>query len=462
MDRIFSFTLLIPLMLVGMLSPTAQAQLPIQGKPVPQLAVFDDIMTDYMEFCSIYSGVLGIMKDDRIVYLRSFGYRNEGNSQILPENALMRIASVNKPFTAAVIRHLIINGEIRLDQRAFTLDPAEDGILDYEPFGGVVGDPRLKDITVNDLLRHRGGWDRDIAGDLTYMEVHIAFEMLLIPYRPPTRRETVEWIMSQPLQHDPGDEDEYHYSNIGYLILGLIAEQVSGMDLYPYWREHILPGEMWFPASEFEPGRTFAVDQNPREPWYNSSIVAQNVFDPFGPYVMRPYGGWNHEARIAQGALISSAVPLLHLANTYYCNGDSIGVPLNGRRVTRNHGGSNYGTEALVRQRDDGVNFAILINKKAPGDVSYMTELRVLIDDQIDAGGFTWPTETVDGVWFEFGYGGTEFGSYDQPFDNMDDFQGLMPYSKIRFKPGSTGWTGVINQRQIIMNAPEGPAIIGQ
>ena len=154
---------LVGMLLIGHLVSSAQAELPVQGMPVPELAVFDDIMLDYMDFCSIHTGILGIMKDDRIIYLRSFGYRNEGNTQILPENALMRIASVNKPFTAAAIHHLVRNGEIRLNQRVFTLDPAEDGILDYEPFGGGVGDTRLKDIRVIDLLRHRGGWDRDIG-----------------------------------------------------------------------------------------------------------------------------------------------------------------------------------------------------------------------------------------------------------------------------------------------------------
>jgi N-acyl-D-amino-acid deacylase len=462
MDRKFIASLLFVLVLILPHVPEALAQLPVQGKPIPELAVFDDIMLDYMDFCSIYTGVLGIMKDDRIVYLRSFGYRNQGNSWILPENALMRIASVNKPFTAAVIHDLERRDLLRLDQRVFTLDPEEDGILDYEPFGGNLGDPRLADITVIHLLRHRGGWDREVAGDLTYMEVTIALVMGLSPYRPPTRRETVEWIMAYPLQHDPGDEDQEHYSNIGYLILGLIAEQVSGTSLHNYWRQHILTGELWFPASEYEPGRTFAVDQNPREPWYNSTTTAQNVYDPYGPHVMRPYGGWNHEARIGQGGLISSAVPLLHLANNYFCSGDSIGVPLNGRSEWRAHSGSNYGTGALARQRGDGINFAIIINKKAPGDVTYMSELMVLIDDQINAGGFTWPTEPVDGVWFEFGHGGTEFGSYDLPFDNMDDFINVMPYTKVRFKPGSQEWSGVISTGKVIMDAPEGTAIIGQ
>jgi CubicO group peptidase (beta-lactamase class C family) len=454
--------LLLGVLLIGHLVSSAQAELPVQGMPVPELNTFDFAMQSYMDAEDIYAAVLGIMKDDRIIYLRSFGYKNEAHSEILPENTLMRIASVNKPFTAAAIRHLIDNGEISLDQRAFTLDPTEDGILDYEPFGGVVGDSRLQKITVNHLLRHRGGWDRDMVGDVTYKEVFIALEMGLIPYRTPTRRETVEWILSQPLQHDPGDEDERHYANAGFLILGLIVEQVSGMELQTYWREHILPGEMWFPASEFEPGRTFAVHQNPREPWYHSSIFDQNVFDPFGPGVYKPYGGWDHEARIGQGGLISSIVPLLHLANNYYCNGDSIGVPLNGRQVTNDHDGRNYGTEALARQRSDGINYAILINKRAAGDDMYVRDLKAQIDNMIDSGGFNWPTQTVDGVWFDFDYGGTEFGSYDQPYDNMNDFGNVLPFSKIRFKPGSTSWTGTINQGKIIINAPEGTAIIGE
>ena len=461
MDRNITFTLLSALTLIALLSPGAQAQLPTQGMPVPQLDVFDFIMRTYMAAEDINSGVLGIMKDDRIVYLRSFGYKDEALTEILPENTLMRIASVNKPFTAAAIRHLIDIGAIRLDQRAFALDPTKDGILDYEPFDGVVGDTRLKDITVNNLLRHRGGWDRDLVHDLTYREVEIALDFGFDPYRVPTRRETVEWILSQPLQHDPGDENERHYANIGFLILGLIVEQVSGTDLHTYWREFILDSSMWFPTSEFEPGATFLDDQNPREPWYNSAVMDTNVFDPDGDYVPKPYGGWNHEARIGQGGLISGAVPLLHLANNFYTNGDSIGVRLNGRRVMHNHDGRLQGTEALARQRGDGINYAILLNKRSDGEM-YVVELKGLIDNQIDAGGFTWPTQTVDGVWFDFYYDGPELGCYDKPYDNINDIGNVMAYSKIRFKPGSTSWTGVITRGKITLSAPEGSAIIGE
>jgi CubicO group peptidase (beta-lactamase class C family) len=462
MQRHSKRILILTILVVGGLAPSmADAQLPTQGMPVPQLDVFDFIMRTYMDDHDINAGVLGIMKDDRIVYLRSFGWKDEALSETLPENTIMRIASVNKPFTAAAIRHLINIGAIRLDQRAFTLDPAEDGILDYQPFNGVVGDTLLQDITVENLLKHEGGWDRDIVHDLTYEEVQIAEDFGFDPYRVADRRETVEWILSQPLQHAPGTT--YAYANAGYLILGLIVEQVTGTDLHTYWREFILDSSMWFPTSEYEPGATFQDEQNPREPWYNSQVTLTNVFDPYGAPVPAPYGGWNHEARIGQGGLISSAVPLLHLANNFYTKWDSIGVRLDGRRVTNAHDGRLQGTEALARQRDDGINYAILLNKRvSDGSYMYVRELTVLIDNMIDNGGFTWPTQTVDGVWFDFYYDGTELGCYDKPYDNINDIGNVMAYSKIRFKPGSTSWTGVITRGNITLSAPEGTAIIGE
>lgn len=456
---------LFALALVTQFYPAAHAQLPIQGMPVPDLDVFDNIMQTYLTDNDINAGILGIMKDQRIVYLRAFGYKDEALSVNLPENALMRVASVTKPVTAAAVRVLIDWGTIGLNQHVFKFEPADDGILDYEPWGGL-GDDRLDQITVEHLLRHRGGWDRaSPIGDLTRMEVQIAQEMGFDPYRVPTRAETVEWIMGQPLQFPP--DSTRVYSNIGYLILGLIVEQVSGTDLRTFWREFVLDDSMWFPASEFEPGRTFAVDQNPREPWYdNNQFNGQNVFDPDGPSVPLPYGSWNHEARVGQGGLITGAVPLLNYLARYYVNGDLIGEPLAGAEVLFNHGGRLTGTEALARQRGDGVNYVIMLNKAAVdppgGSRSFAQELKVEIDNMLDSGFFTWPTQAVDGVWIDFMHSGPEQGTYDEPFDSVLDLGQVMAYSKVRFKSGTTSWTGVIDRGHIALSAPEGPVVIGQ
>ncbi len=459
--RIFKqmIPLFIAVSLLIVVSPNVQAQPPAYGKPVPELDVFDGIMQSYMQDNAIYAGVLGIMKDHKIVYMRSFGWKDQARTVFLPENAIQRIASVNKPFTAAAIRYLINHDMIRLDQRVFALDPTQDGILDYHPYDGGSWDAGFEFMTVEHLLKHEGGWDRNVTDDVTYREIEIALDYGFDPYRVPTRRETVEWIMSHPLNFFPGTDEEY--ANAGFLILGLIVEQVSGADLHSFWREFILPKELWFPTSEFELGRTFAADQNPREPWYHSSITAFNVFDPWGPIVYRPYGGWNNEARIGQGGLISGVVPLLHLADLFYTKGDSIGVRLNGRQVTNNHDGRNYGCEAIVRQRSDGINYAILLNKRA-AETMYVRELKPLIDGAIEAGGFTWPTEEVDGVWFDFEHYSDAQGCYDEPYNSFTDLQHVLPYSKVLLKASTSSWTGTITRGDIIMTAPEGSAVIGQ
>ena len=297
--------------------------------------------------------------------------------------------------------------------------------------------------------------------------------MELAPYRVPTKRETAEWIMAQPLEFTPGSERVY--SNVGYLILGLIIEQVSGTDWRTFVRTHVLDESMWFPATEFEPGRTFAEFQNPREPWYdnNTTFFSQNVFDPYGDDVPDPYGWWNHEARVGQGGLITTAVPLLNYLATYHVNEDVfneidlIGKPLNGALVNRAHDGRLRGTEALARQTGSGINYVIMLNKRVPVDPGgiarmYVGELRVQIDAILNAGGIDWPTQAIDGVWFDFTYDGPEQGVYDEPFEDILDLGRVPAYSKVRFKPGSTPWTGVIERGPIALSAPEGTVVIGE
>jgi len=429
--------------------------------PVPKLAEFDAVMQDYMADNDINAAVLGIMKDHQIIYLRGFGYKDQDLSVNLPENAMMRIASVTKPFTAAAIRKLIDWGGIELGQRVFTLDLSA-GILNYTPWDdGEEIDDRLERITVDHLLRHRGGWDRDIRPirDLSKETIQIALDMEFSPYRVPDRVEIVQWIMSHDLEFDPGLR--YAYSNEGYLILGLILEQESGKDLHTFWRDHVLDSStLWFPTSEFENGYSFAKDQNPREPWYNWTGTGKNVFAPDN-YVPLPYGGWDHQSRVAQGGMIASAVPLLHLADNYVLDGTSIGIPLT-TPIYEDKPGGLAGTEALARQRGDGINYAILINKIGPNPY-YASELKTLIDVEI-SNTSTWPTQAVDGIWVDFTYDHSEQGCYNEPFDSIDDLTDpnkVKPYSKARIKSGSTTWTGTINQ-EIILSAPEGPVVIGQ
>ena len=377
------------------------APLPVSGLSVPELQVIDTTMQNFMQQNGIGAGVAAIMKDGVPVYRRAFGWQEAGRSVPLGRDSIFRLASVTKPLTAAVIRNLISGGWLNLNDLVFDSDFLffPEGLLDYVPFGTPkIG---LYSITVDDLLRHRGGWNRSIAGpggtylDLTYQERQVALDMGLSS--PPGRDATVRWIMGKPLQFSPGTEKQY--SNIGYLLLGLIAEKVAGIPLIDQFRQDLF-SPMGVSADQVVAGRTFQEDQDAREPYYDSAgYTSTNVFYPdfsAQPTVAGPYGTWDHEARIGQGGIVADPLSILEFLDNYQVNGDDIGGPRPAPGGWRwNHTGSLNGTNTLARQRGDGINYVVFFNKK-PSGTSYSSQVRTIFDGILDSGQISsWPTNDI-------------------------------------------------------------------
>jgi CubicO group peptidase (beta-lactamase class C family) len=314
----------------------------------------------------------------------------------LRPDSIFRLASVTKPFTAAAVRRLIADGRLSLSTRVFSLGVPGAGVLPYSPFG--TPDARLADITVDHLLKHRGGWDRDLVGDLTYRERTIANAMGVTC--PPGRENTVRYIMGQPLQYAPGST--YAYSNIGYLLLGLIVETISGQDYRTFVQANVI-GLDGSTTEDWLLGRTFPSDQDLREPVYDDPVLASNVFYPAysaAVTVERPYGSFDLEARTGQGRIVTRGLVLLRYLNRFQVAGDSIGGPRPAPGSWRwNHTGSQPGCNSLARQRGDGINYAVLFNKRPASGTDYASQIRTTLDSVFDNGGITtWPTADITHV----------------------------------------------------------------
>ncbi len=135
------------------------ADRPVTGVRVSRFAELDATMQSYMQSKGITAGMAAVMRNGVPIYHRAFGWDDQAKTIPRQPDAVMRLASVTKPLTAAAVRKLIAAGEFNLSSRVFGLDGPGSGLLDHEAFG--VPDPRLRDVTVEHLLRHRGGWDRD-------------------------------------------------------------------------------------------------------------------------------------------------------------------------------------------------------------------------------------------------------------------------------------------------------------
>jgi CubicO group peptidase (beta-lactamase class C family) len=368
------------------------ASLPWGGKSVPELSPFDWAMTAYMKKNRITAGLLGVMKDSEVILERSYGWSDPEQKVRLAPDALMRVASLTKPFTAAAVRRLIEKGTISPTDRVFDFDGDGNGLLRMKPYPDL-GDQRLRSITVQHLLEHKGGWDSRSAGDLTFAELEVSRAMGASS--PPSRIEIGRWILGHPLQNTPGDE--IAYSNEGYLFLGMIIEQYSGRSYLNFLSTEIL-APAGIEAVDVQLGRTHRSDRHPREPWYDSGRTCRSVMQP-GSRVDCAYGGWDLEGHLSSGRLITSTRAMLRFIDLHSIIGSSRGLKHNGRRpgnwsVT----GGFAGTSALARQRRDGIHYVVIFNRHATPPSDYALGIREALDRVIDEKIEEWPDPKVSDV----------------------------------------------------------------
>jgi N-acyl-D-amino-acid deacylase len=228
-----------PVVLLGLVvvAVTAQppqddikAAFPVTGKAGPGMELLDQAVILMLERHGVPGATLAIAKDGKLIYAKGFGFENVTAKVPMQVNTLLGVASLSKPITALAILKLIEEGKLKLDDPAFAL------LAHIRPPAWARVDPRLRFITIRQLLNHTGGWNRSISGDPSNWGPMIA-RKLGVP-EPITPEQFVTFIYSMRLDFNPGTEARY--SNIGYIILGQIVEKVSGQSYDEYVRKNVL------------------------------------------------------------------------------------------------------------------------------------------------------------------------------------------------------------------------------
>lgn len=146
------------------------------------------------------------------------------------------IASLTKVFTAASVLEIVEEGRLGLDTPIGETLPGEltHGLL-------VVGGRDVgSEITVRELLGHKSGlpdyWSdapRGGKGTNAFIEAFLG---------DPDRFWKPESILGSIGELEPAGApgERYHYSDTGYVLLGLLIERVTGKSLHEVFRERIL------------------------------------------------------------------------------------------------------------------------------------------------------------------------------------------------------------------------------
>ena len=276
--------------------------IPTTGTTPAELAPFDTTMTSLMSEYAVPGAALALVHNGQLVLARGYGYANLDSETPVQPDSLFRIASITKPHTAAAIMKLIERGELKLSDYAFQI------LSNITPLPGATVDPRIAQITIQELLEHKSGWYGEADGtgyDPMFDVVNIANAAGVAP--PADCRTIVRYMLGRPLDTDPGTY--YSYLNFGYCVLGQVIEQVSG-ETYESFVTANVTGPLGNNRSQFGstltalPGEVTYYD-------YPDAPLASSVF-PTGPSLVPwPYGGYSLEANHANGGLVSSTIDLL-------------------------------------------------------------------------------------------------------------------------------------------------------
>jgi len=297
------------------------------------VAAFDEICTRNFPPDAPGAAVL-VAKGDKILYKKAFGLDDLEKKTPLRPDMIFRLGSVTKQFTAVAILQLVQQRKISLK------DDITKFIPDYPTQGKI--------ITVEHLLNHTSGIKSYTSMPLWTPEVQ---QMDLTP------KALVDFFKDQPMDFDPGDR--YAYNNSGYILLGYIIEQVTGMSYADYLTKNVFkPAGLKHTFYETLP--------RPIPNWANGfQRDEQGKYAPAEPLSMtQPYAAgslvstvedlylWNRALFagkiVSKGLLQQAHTPhvLPDGTNTRYGYGWQMGYILGSPTVE--HGGSVHGFQTMM------------------------------------------------------------------------------------------------------------------
>lgn len=390
---------------------------PVSGALGAQLEPLNRLMLELLTKEQIPGATLAVLDDGKLIYERGFGYSDPDTRTHMAPDAVMRIASISKPLTAAAVLSLAGDDRLSLDDSLFSWLERHPAGWDLEAARDV--DPRWSEITIRQLLQHTAGFDREKSKDTMFEVVRITAALGV--RRRLKIEDVVRYQLTQPLDFAPGER--VSYSNVGYCLLGRVLEAVTQQSYEECMRELVLtPCGM----DRTRLGRTALTDRFPDEvrylthgrervPLVFDSALGETRKDP--ELVEKPYGQWDLELMDSHGGWLSTSGDLLRFMkmamaeseqkrvagisekllpqpdsrDAWYGAGWQVRYGNGGAGMNFWHTGRLTGTSALLVRRWDNRAWAVLFNIDTGSSGKACADL-------IDSDMHRAVTEALDGV----------------------------------------------------------------
>lgn len=355
-----------------------------------QGAKLDREIERFMQQWGIKGASLAIMKDEKLVYAKGYGWADQELGQRCEPKHIFRIASLSKLITAVAIMKLQEDGYLDISDRIFL----ENGPLDIPIFSDVIKDRRIRSITVEDLLRHRGGFSSRYGDPM--------FNLPLIIRRTNTDStlttdQIISYALSQRLSFSPNTGTRY--SNLGYLILSRLIEQVTQQSYEEYVKENILKP---IGIYDMHLANNYYEERYQNEVRYYEPLDSDPIesYDGSGRFLPRSYGGNNIRGLLGAGGWVASSSELLKLVAAIdgkdnvpdILSQESIEImtkfnksylPIGWSRCTPQgdwtRTGNLAGTSAIIKHNRDGYSWVFITNTSSWKGANFPPEIAQMI-----------------------------------------------------------------------------------
>ncbi len=189
-------------------------QLPDRPLTTAEIARYVDEYVRNMVERDVFSGTVLLARDGEPFYSSAWGYANLRWQVLNKLDTKFNIGSMNKMFTGVAICQLAEQGKLTFD----------DYVIDHMP--DYPNEEFARSVTIHHLLTHTSGmgsyWKTMFQMDWTKLRSVEDFWHLTI---------------DDSLAFEPGAH--FQYSNSGPVVLGMIIQEITGMDYHDYIRENV-------------------------------------------------------------------------------------------------------------------------------------------------------------------------------------------------------------------------------
>lgn len=223
----FSKTLLLTITLTFLFYPCSSQENKVYKKNIlnnwNKLNTFISLIQKKQEDLSFYTALVW---DGKIISEKQNGYANIEKQLKMSKKVVHRWASVSKLFTTIAVLQLVEKGKIKMT----------DPIVQFFPnLGKKTGEfDKIKKVKIHHLLNHNSGLSLTKAFRTAAKKIKKEEK----GFRRPDNEEFLPYLELAEQSFSPGKK--YKYSNMGFSLLGMLIEKVSGIKFKTYIKQNVL------------------------------------------------------------------------------------------------------------------------------------------------------------------------------------------------------------------------------